>query len=324
MSGEVGMHSEIQPGKDAAPDWCVLEATDADLHAHNLRNWQQQYDQLSGGGFYGRIDELALSQLQIFHEYTSQALKQQCNVWPDSVWIGFSADGRDCRINGEQVAAEQLMVRPGDTEFQLLTPQQFDIYGIVVSREVLQRVADTTQLDWHGDRPAQVRVGWSRERLQALRYAMQRLLTPTHAGLSGHLQQDWLLGAVVDILQQPQVADDKPALARRRQVVARVQAYLQAQPLATPSVTDLCELTHVSRRTLQYCFEQVLGLSPLQYLRLMRLNAVRRLLLVGLEEGDTIAQLAARYGFWHAGQFSADYKGLFGEPPSATLARAGQ
>jgi len=128
----------------------------------------------------------------------------------------------------------------------------------------------------------------------------------------------------VDILQQPQVADDKPAMARRRQVVARVQAYLQAQPLATPSVTDLCELTHVSRRTLQYCFEQVLGLSPLQYLRLMRLNAVRRLLLVGLEEGDTIAQLAARYGFWHAGQFSADYKGLFGEPPSATLARAGQ
>lgn len=74
------------------------------------------------------------------------------------------------------------MVRPGDTEFQLLTPQQFDIYGIVVSREVLQRVADTTQLDWHGDRPAQVRVGWSPERLQALRYAIQRLLTPTHAG----------------------------------------------------------------------------------------------------------------------------------------------
>lgn len=89
-------------------------------------------------------------------------------------------------------------------------------------------------------------------------------------------------------------------------------------------MTDLCELTHVSRRTLQYCFEQVLGLSPLQYLRLMRLNAVRRLLLAGLEEGDTIALLAARYGFWHAGQFSADYKGLFGEPPSATLARATQ
>jgi AraC family ethanolamine operon transcriptional activator len=47
-------------------------------------------------------------------------------------------------------------------------------------------------------------------------------------------------------------------------------------------------------------------------------------LLAGLEEGDTIALLAARYGFWHAGQFSADYKGLFGESPSATLARAGQ
>lgn len=49
----------------------------------------------------------------------------------------------------------------------------------------------------------------------------------------------------------------------------------------------------------------------------MRLNTVRR----ALREGDalaTIADIAARSGFWHMGHFSHDYKALFGETPSQT------
>ena len=53
------------------------------------------------------------------------------------------------------------------------------------------------------------------------------------------------------------------------------------------------------------------------YLPTVRLNAVRR----ALREGDalaTIADIAARWGFWHMGHFSQDDKALFGETPSQT------
>ena len=33
----------------------------------------------------------------------------------------------------------------------------------------------------------------------------------------------------------------------------------------------------------------------------------------------TISQIAIEWGFWHMGQFSADYKKMFGETPSTTL-----
>ncbi|MBU2236656.1 MAG: AraC family transcriptional regulator, partial [Gammaproteobacteria bacterium] len=65
----------------------VSEAHDADLHASNLTNWQQEYDQTSRGSFYGRIVELPFDGLQVFCEHTSQALQQKCMVWPDSVWL---------------------------------------------------------------------------------------------------------------------------------------------------------------------------------------------------------------------------------------------
>lgn len=312
-----------QQQRTEAPRWCSREATDADEHAHNLRDWQQRYDQLSAGTFYGRIDEVALPQLQLFHEHTSQTLHQQCNVWPDSVWLGFSARRQECRINGQPVAVDELMCRPGNCHFELLTPENYDIYGIAVSESALQYSAGIQGITLDKSMWAQPRRPWDERKLNMLRYAMQRLLAPAHTGLAGPLQQDMLLTAVLDVLQQkaPQ-RNDSPAYTRRRAVVERVQEYLEQHPDEQASITDLCALTHVSRRTLQYSFESVLGISPLRYLRVSRLNNVRRALLEGLEEGETIAALAASRGFWHPGQFAHDYKELFGENPSETLRRS--
>ncbi|BBM05094.1 hypothetical protein HAALTHF_00650n [Vreelandella aquamarina] len=57
----------------------------------------------------------------------------------------------------------------------------------------------------------------------------------------------------------------------------------------------LCELTHVSRRTLQYSFTTTLGISPLQFLRLTRLNRVRRALRAA--EPQTVTEIATYWGF---------------------------
>ncbi|WP_430461052.1 helix-turn-helix domain-containing protein [Thalassolituus sp. LLYu03] len=312
----------MQPhNRTQAPNWCVSEATDADEHAHNLRDWQQKYDQISAGHFYGRIDEIAFPRLQMFREHTSQALHQQCNVWPDSVWLGFAVGNDECRINGERVTASELMCRPGNCHFELVTPEAFDIYGIVVSQEALLTTADIQGIDVDARLLSAPRRQWDSQKLNALRYILQRMLAPMHTGVAGSLQQDFLLTTVLDVLQQNAPDDHAPSAARRRAVVERVRDYLAAHPHEAVTITDLCELAHVSRRTLQYSFESVLGISPLRYLRLSRLNNVRRALLAGLEDGQTISSVAGDWGFWHAGQFAHDYKQLFGENPSETLRR---
>ncbi|MCH8497644.1 MAG: helix-turn-helix domain-containing protein [Marinobacter sp.] len=306
----------------SAPELSSSEATDADCHAHNLRKWQQRYDQLSNGQFFGRIDELALENAQVFVEHTSQALHQHCVVWPDAVWLGFAAGAQACRIDGLEVTPDQVMVRPGSYDFELITPAGFDIYGVVVSQTALLRVAEIQGLTLDERAWLQPRKSSRPEPLAALRGMLPHFLAPTQVGASAHLQQELLLTTAIEVLQQ-QAADTgvKSSFARRKAVVDRVQAYLEANSQTPVTITELCELTHVSRRTLQYSFESILGINPARYLRTVRLNNVRRVLSRQTTDDTTISAIAAEWGFWHLGQFAHDYKQLFGENPSMTLAR---
>jgi AraC-like DNA-binding protein len=92
----------------------------------------------------------------------------------------------------------------------------------------------------------------------------------------------------------------------------------EGEPL---SVSDLCRVTGVSERTLEYAFREVMGLTPVAYLIRLRLHRVREGLLAGTHATTTVTTEALNWGFWHFGEFSHAYKDCFGELPSETLRR---
>ena len=73
--------------------------------------------------------------------------------------------------------------------------------------------------------------------------------------------------------------------------------------------------------TLVHAFREHLGVTPKAYLRAHRLNGVHRDL-VEAGPGAVIADVTNCWGFWHMGQFAADYRQHFQELPSETLAGA--
>jgi AraC family ethanolamine operon transcriptional activator len=130
--------------------------------------------------------------------------------------------------------------------------------------------------------------------------------------------------ALLEVFQQARTAPHQlPGYVHRKMVVDRVKGYLFERSEVPVTMTELCELAHVSRRTLQYSFETILSVSPLRFLRVTRLNQVRRVLSEAGENGigRTVTGISAEWGFWHAGQFAKDYKQLFGESPSGSLKR---
>ena len=114
------------------------------------------------------------------------------------------------------------------------------------------------------------------------------------------------------------VVADAGGGASRRRLVDAAKTVVGSRGEAPMTVPELTALLGVSMRTLEYAFRDVLGLSPVQYLRAARLLGVRREL---LRVGPVIrvSDAAARWGFWHLSQFAADYKRLFGELPSERL-----
>ncbi|ROS05370.1 AraC family ethanolamine operon transcriptional activator [Sinobacterium caligoides] len=301
------------------------EAFDADRHAANLSNWQQRYDQLSCGHFYGDIVERPLDNIQLFREHTSQSLRQRCQVWPDSIWLGIPAEAaHGSRIDGLVTETNSILCRPGDCEFELITPAAFTIYGIVVSRQRLLQYAQqhAVEIDWQLLCRRSQRVIPTRT-LDALRYLLQRLLSsqPQHAPALLRQQSDITMMALLEVLQirqqQPTVA---PSYRRRRAVVDTVCELVQQQSNGELTMSELCAAANVSQRTLQYSFSSILGMSPIQFIRHSRLNGARRDL-SRPNNATSVADVAAHWGFWHLSQFSKDYRRLFAERPSETLAR---
>ncbi len=75
-------------------------------------------------------------------------------------------------------------------------------------------------------------------------------------------------------------------------------------------------MTGVSERTLRNDFKEKYKVSPIYYIKVVRLNKVKQE--IYLNQGRNISDIAGEYHFWHMGQFAKDFKKQFGILPSET------
>ena len=103
--------------------------------------------------------------------------------------------------------------------------------------------------------------------------------------------------------------------------IGRLVELLHAQRSEILHASDLARLAGVDERTLRREFFAHFGISVGRYLRLRRLNDVRRELANPRAEVQSVTQAATKHGFFDLGRFAANYRRTFGENPSATLSR---
>ncbi|WP_018411511.1 helix-turn-helix domain-containing protein [Methyloversatilis thermotolerans] len=310
----------------------VCRSDDVAEHADNISRWHQEYEQLSGGVFAGCIREMLSEEgprLQVFHEYTEQETSQQCGPWSGSVWMGLpdlsrTGEVRFCgRPHNDGV---HLMMARASSGFTLRTPRDFGIYGIVADEGWLASRLDgrhgrrLEQLLTHGSVASRA---LSPARHSELCFLIEGLLDP--AGVRSETGD--LCTELVDLLldslgDQPQPSARTVLEQRRFDVVMQARRLALHPDIAVDGVDQLCERLHVTRRTLQNHFNSVVGMSPKDYLKRVRLNAVRRELQHGCDPARCVHDIAMHWGFWHLGHFSHDYRELFGELPSQTLKRS--
>jgi len=118
----------------------------------------------------------------------------------------------------------------------------------------------------------------------------------------------------------PAAAQDRAKLPATR-LVRQCEEYLESHLHLPVYIAELCTLTGASERTLRNAFHTVYGVGPTRYLVQRRLAMARRALRHA-QPGDTVTAIATRNGLWDLGRFAADYRALYGEPPSATLRAA--
>jgi AraC family transcriptional regulator, ethanolamine operon transcriptional activator len=320
---------------DGSNGFCVSTrvASDADEQARNLSGWRQTYDQLTPGAFSGSVSELCLQDMTVFCETTSHALRQTCEVGLDAYWFGIPLrnDGTGL-IDGHLITDDALAVMRGHDEFELVTAGGYGILGVVIDEAELRTYArEVERIDFSDEMLSRqiLHIGTRRktglcEGLSVFLQSAQAGSQPLSTVASGNAQSCVL--AMLFDLAGSWHTDDLPenrSKSDRYWIVMQARDYILANRHRPVAVPELCRQFHVSRRTLQYCFKETLGMTPMSYLRAIRLNGVRRDLSSPQPRlARTVQDVASDWGFWHLSQFAMDYRKLFGKRPSESLREA--
>lgn len=160
-------------------------------------------------------------------------------------------------------------------------------------------------------------------KLSKLRKAMSTVLfsPSTRAEIREEAAAEILTGFVTAALEHNETPSNH-CLHRASGQRARNRAmeYIEAHLGETIRIVDLCSIAGTTVRSLERTFARELGMSPQQYVKSRRLNAVYRCLReADKEQGLRVVDVATRYGFAHMGRFAGDYHHYFGEYPRETL-----
>jgi AraC-like DNA-binding protein len=105
----------------------------------------------------------------------------------------------------------------------------------------------------------------------------------------------------------------------RPRTVKRTLDAMHAEPSRQFTARDLAAIAGVGVRVLQEAFRQHVGMSPLTYLRRLRLDGVHAELSRSDAWQVNVSEVAYRWGFTHLGRFAGAYRARFGVSPSQTL-----
>jgi len=229
-------------------------------------------------------------------------------------------------FKGQPLTVDTMMIGRSE-ELDLTSTAAFGIVGVVVERPLLhslwERMYQRPAAAWLDQQVVvEVQPGM-RAAAQALHLdALRRVADSPHLlqhADAARALRDAVLMQWLEAIPERVALTDTKSLRQRRHVVDRACAVMLDRPDAPKTLLEVCSEIGVSPRKLAYCFRDVLGLSPNKYLRALRLNGVRRELKRSSRTDAAVQDVAARWGFWHLGDFSADYKRHFDELPSQTL-----
>jgi AraC family ethanolamine operon transcriptional activator len=310
----------------------ALEARDFNEMETALGGWDHQYQQVSPGDFRGSLLFTQNESLQIFHNRWERAIHYRGTAPKGTIGLALTMMPiGQAYWMGKPVAFDDIILQHAGEEADYVSGPVWDSIVLAIPEAALaKQIANITQ-----DNPEAILAGQNVIRLATqqaaqLRHCLQLYLsqvdrcapnpvTAKEHSVAATLAIELLAQALADSRALPA---DKCSLARQRQVIRTIEAFEEQHKELPLRIDRFSKLTGLSSRTLQRIFNDQSGMSPLRYLKYRRLNEVRLTLRESHTDPTQIKQIANQFGFGHLGQFSHDYKQLFGELPSHTLSNA--
>lgn len=294
-----------------------LEYQDIDQFLSSEQGLDGDVVQLDRGRLHLRNWQCQLGDLQVSHFSTNRAVTFGYDFPGDwtSLFLTQTGGGNMCGI---EIPPNTLTVirpdreydinlRAGYSDFQLSLPTRTIVEAGLLPESLLD---PATPLERSHVRLEPEQAGSLWRRLTDLFH-----LNPERRGNAAS-NTDAVLSELGSAVNRSREKQSAAARQRRYRHLRRAREVISRHGNGYLTIEALADEVHTSRYTLNRAFQDVLGISPYQFLLRRRLCAARARLL--RDPNTTISDIAADFGFASRSEFAGHYRRFFGELPSAT------
>jgi len=223
--------------------------------------------------------------------------------------------------NGVAIGNDSLLGFPVRTGIDIVGPGPIGADSIGINENRFWAIADAVCPGLERHEEVAIIPG-DPEALHAMRDRLAELVAEPEPGPSSEDVSQLIVDVISWIADHYDTWSTETAVTTETRVrVAKLaQDYVEAHYREAVHIEDLCRVTHVGARTLQRCFHEYFHLTVSKYLKVLRLDSVRRELAAADRTSTSVTTIAMQNGFHHLGRFSVGYREHFGESPRETLA----
>jgi len=309
----------------------VVQITDPTAAGDSVEVLDQDIISLGKGSFSAKRVTVPLEDCCLLYQWTDAQLRSRTRVHKDfdaCTILGPNAHGS---LDGADLQPYTFLAAGPSTEIELIVDGGYESVALLVPPRILHEHLALRRIKVDFDVPEQFKI-WhpATEVARQLFELGVRIADVAENSPSTFNDNRWArhgaqvefmdaLAATIESCDPDEIVESDKKGKSYSQIVQKCEDYTLNLEGRRPYLSELCATANVSERTLQYAFQDIMGMSPLTYLHRLRLHRARNELRDAMRSSTSITEVALNWGFWHFGEFSRAYKNCFGEKPSHTL-----
>jgi AraC family transcriptional regulator, ethanolamine operon transcriptional activator len=308
--------------------------TDSNHLSAAVRNFNLDLIRRGSGPFQGDLYFGALAGTMVQFIHLDQPTISRATNAPDRLAVLVQLRGTEtCVWNGyESQGSFVITYGPGQEHFGS-APGEFDCAFVSIPIQRINLLAERCQKATlerlrtgchHLQAPGVGFINFEKQLTQLRAVIESKPMLLTHAAIRQMFEHslEESLFAIICKAEQHLLSQDSTNWQSSGQIIRRTEQFLESYPDQSMHMMQLCSAIGVNPIALGRAFRELLNVEPKQYLRLYRLHRVRKILLTADPSETSMETVARSWGFWSRLQFEAEYRRIFGELPSQTIARS--
>ena len=292
------------------------------------KGWNFHLRQLSRGPSNLHLLQIQSENTLLLKTSYDQKIHQRGATPPDMTTFGvIGMHVPDVEFCGLKANGSTIECFEQSGSYESISPPGFDVFGVSISTHRLRELGEILELrnlekfldgqaHVYGVAPASNNAVWKLSR-QVVDNVRHNLYGDLDSLLSKQMNVELPL-LILNALNVNTGALASSSIGTRSAIRKKALEYMIDHVKDNPGIIEICKQLGCSWRLLDYAFADYFGVTPKAYLKLMRLDGLRRDLRKA-DANSTVTDAALNWGFTHFGKLAKDYRLRFGELPSETL-----